>query len=145
VTWSTALLASTIASGATIQKSSLVLAMEEGDNGSDNKNVSPQTDKEASEVSDSDIPLLPMGDPDDGSIPRIQLGDTIRFEELGPIIINADGTTRRIENWQELSEREKQVTWRRISQRNEQRRKVLLEQQRQDEDKSDQGKNNSEL
>jgi len=47
---------------------------------------------------------------------------------MGPAIINLDGTTRRIDNWSELSEREKEVTWRRISKRNEERRKMLLEQ-----------------
>jgi len=41
------------------------------------------------------------------------------------------GTTRRIENWDQLTEAEKKVTWRRISQRNEKRRKQLLEQQQQ--------------
>eukprot|EP00538_Stauroneis_constricta_P014277 CAMPEP_0119568470 /NCGR_PEP_ID=MMETSP1352-20130426/38962_1 /TAXON_ID=265584 /ORGANISM="Stauroneis constricta, Strain CCMP1120" /LENGTH=124 /DNA_ID=CAMNT_0007617873 /DNA_START=73 /DNA_END=447 /DNA_ORIENTATION=+ len=80
---------------------------------------------------DSDIPLLPSSDPDP-SIPTIKLGETIRFEELGPIILNTDGTTRRIGNWDTLSEHEKKVTWRRISKRNEERRQVLLRQQQQE-------------
>ena len=42
---------------------------------------------------------------------------------------SVSGTTRRIENWDQLSEREKEVTWRRISKRNEERRKILLQQQ----------------
>ena len=46
----------------------------------------------------NEIPQLPAssGDP---NIPSIKLGETIRFEEWGPIILNTDGTTRRIENW----------------------------------------------
>jgi predicted Fe-S protein YdhL (DUF1289 family) len=52
---------------------------------------------------------------------------------MGPIIINTDGTTRAIANWDELSEREKEVTWKRISKRNEERRKILLEKQEADE------------
>eukprot|EP00522_Entomoneis_paludosa_P013149 CAMPEP_0172452358 /NCGR_PEP_ID=MMETSP1065-20121228/10051_1 /TAXON_ID=265537 /ORGANISM="Amphiprora paludosa, Strain CCMP125" /LENGTH=111 /DNA_ID=CAMNT_0013204405 /DNA_START=61 /DNA_END=396 /DNA_ORIENTATION=- len=75
---------------------------------------------------DSDIPALPMPDPD-ADIPSIKLGETIRFEEWGPIILNQDGTTRRIANWDQLTEGEKTATWRRISKRNEERRKVLLE------------------
>lgn len=34
---------------------------------------------------------LPAADPNDTRIPRIQLGETIRFEEWGPIILNTDG------------------------------------------------------
>jgi hypothetical protein len=69
----------------------------------------------------------------DSNLPRIKLGETIRFEEMGPIIINTDGTTRAIANWDELSEREKEVTWKRISKRNEERRRILLEKQEADE------------
>jgi hypothetical protein len=38
----------------------------------------------------SEIPLLPMSDPNEG-VPSIRLGETIRFEEWGPIILNSDG------------------------------------------------------
>lgn len=69
----------------------------------------------------------------DPSIPTIKLGESIRFEEMGPVIINADGTTRRIDNWDQMTKKEQEVAWRRISKRNEQRRKALLEQQQQQE------------
>lgn len=75
-----------------------------------------------------DLPQLPPPDPD-SKLPTIRLGETIRFEEMGPIILNTDGTTRRIENWDNLTEKEKEVTWRRISKRNEERRQMLLKQQ----------------
>lgn len=76
-----------------------------------------------------ELPQLPPPDPkSDKNIPTIKLGETIRFEEFGPIILNTDGSTRRIENWDTLTEKEKEVTWRRISRRNEERRKVLLAQ-----------------
>ena len=73
--------------------------------------------------------LLPESNNEDPSIPRIQLGDTISFEEMGPVIINADGTTRRIDNWDKMSKHEQEVAWRRISKRNAERRAALLEQQ----------------
>ncbi len=86
-------------------------------------------DTNNSNAGGSDLPLLPPPDPEsDKDIPTIKLGETIRFEEFGPIILNTDGSTRRIENWDTLTEREKEVTWRRISKRNEERRKVLLAQ-----------------
>jgi hypothetical protein len=68
---------------------------------------------------------------DDPSIPSIKLGESIRFEEMGPVIINIDGTTRRIDNWDQMTKAEQEVAWRRIAKRNEERRKALLEQQTQ--------------
>ena len=90
------------------------------------------------------IPQLPAATGDDPNIPSIKLGETIRFEEWGPIILNTDGTTRRIANWDNLTEQEKKVTWRRISKRNEERRLVLLEQQKQQQQDSAE-QNTSEL
>jgi predicted Fe-S protein YdhL (DUF1289 family) len=81
------------------------------------------------------VPLLPPPDPSserDASIPRIRLGESISFEEMGPVIINADGTTRRIDNWDEMTDEERRVAWRRISKRNEERRQKLLLQQQQE-------------
>jgi hypothetical protein len=81
----------------------------------------------------NDIPLLPAAADDAHHLPRIQLGETIQFAEMGPVIINTDGTTRRIDNWDQLTEKEREVTWRRISKRNEERRKKLLLKAIQDE------------
>ena len=50
------------------------------------------------------IPQLPAPDPD-SNLPSIKLGESIRFEEWGPIILNSDGTTRRIANWDTLTGR----------------------------------------
>eukprot|EP00566_Odontella_aurita_P025961 CAMPEP_0113562272 /NCGR_PEP_ID=MMETSP0015_2-20120614/20435_1 /TAXON_ID=2838 /ORGANISM="Odontella" /LENGTH=114 /DNA_ID=CAMNT_0000464151 /DNA_START=126 /DNA_END=470 /DNA_ORIENTATION=- /assembly_acc=CAM_ASM_000160 len=72
----------------------------------------------------ANIPQLPESDPD-SDIPTLKLGEKMKFDHLGPVIINADGTTRSIENWNELTEKEKEVTWRRISKRNAQRREAL--------------------
>lgn len=84
-------------------------------------------DQSNEQHSNENVPQLPASDPDK-DIPTVRLGETIKFDEFGPIIINLDGTTKRIDNWKQLSEREKEVTWRRISKRNEERRRVLNEQ-----------------
>ena len=55
----------------------------------------------------------------------LTVGDTLKFEKLGPIIINTDGTTSRIANWENMGQREQDVTWERIAKRNEGRLKVL--------------------
>jgi hypothetical protein len=103
------------------------------------------TEESAINNNNNVVPQLPAGDPNDASIPRIRLGETIRLEEMGPIILNTDGTTRRIDNWDTLTEHERQVTWRRISKRNEERRQKLLlaeqkqqqQQQRQNNEQND--------
>lgn len=88
-------------------------------------------------ISNEEVPQLPASDIDNKDIPTIKLGETIKFDEMGPVIINLDGTTRQIDNWSDLSEREKEVTWRRISKRNEERRKMLMEQAEKEEQEKD--------
>jgi len=96
-----------------------------------NKNNAPKIsddDKDATQPPDQpSIPRLLPSDPNnvDKSIPVIQLGESIAMVELGPIIINVDGTTRRIGNWDDMTEGEQKVAWRRIKKRNEERRIVL--------------------
>lgn len=89
---------------------------------------SEQAEAFAASADANDIPRLPPPEPD-SDLPTIRLGETISFEKMGPIILNTDGTTRRIENWDTLTKQEQEVTWRRISQRNEVRRQMLLKQQ----------------
>jgi hypothetical protein len=50
-----------------------------------------------------------------------------KFDELGPMVINSDGTISRITNWASLSPQEQSTTFRLISKRNEQRRQQLLD------------------
>lgn len=59
--------------------------------------AAPQDDTTSSN-SQEEIPQLPASDPNDKDIPSIKLGETIKFDEMGPVIINLDGTTRRIDN-----------------------------------------------
>ena len=93
--------------------------------GNSETNVGKDTNEE--------IPQLPASDPN-ADIPVLKMGETLRFEEMGPIIINVDGSTRRIDNWDQMTDQEREVAWRRISKRNAERRKKLLEQQQQEED-----------
>ena len=62
---------------------------------------------------------------------------------MGPVIINSDGTTRRIDNWDQMTKGEQEVAWRRIAKRNEERRKVLLERQQEQQKESEEGKEGS--
>ena len=79
----------------------------------------------------TELPEILMLPPSVGAIGetrQINLGETISLEELGPIIINADGTTRRITNWSTLNKNEQENSWRVISARNLKRLKVLQKQ-----------------
>lgn len=92
------------------------LAMASSQNMNSNKNSN----------NDPTVPQLPESSGDD-TVPTLKLGEKMKFDHLGPIIINSDGSTRRIGNWDTLTEKEKEVTWRRISKRNEERRQALLQ------------------
>ncbi len=83
---------------------------------SDPEPASAQSDKQREP--NMDLPRLPPSDPNDTSIPSLKLGEKFKMDHLGPIIINPDGTTRRIGNWENMTETEREVAWRRISQRN---------------------------
>lgn len=50
----------------------------------------------------------------------------VKLEELGPIIINTDGTMSRIPNWDQLTAAEREKTLRLIAKRNEKRKEELL-------------------
>ena len=50
---------------------------------------------------------------------------SIKLEELGPIIVNTDGTLGRIPNWMEMTVEEKATTKRLISTRNKKRLMAL--------------------
>ncbi len=61
------------------------------------------------------------------SIDEIQ---PLKLDNLGPIIINTDGSTSRIPNFHTFTEDEKAHAFKLISKRNEARRLVLIEQRR---------------
>jgi predicted Fe-S protein YdhL (DUF1289 family) len=60
---------------------------------------------------------------------KIKLGEKLDLDELGPMIINTDGTVRRIANWDILSPQERASTWRLISARNKKRIAQLKEEE----------------
>ena len=52
-------------------------------------------------------------------------GEPLRLDELGPMIVNRDGTLRRITNWDTLTTSEKESTMRIVTKRNRERLLVL--------------------
>ena len=73
----------------------------------------------ADEAPSSDPLALPASD---GAAPRVAVGgEAVAMEELGPIVINTDGTTSRITNWPEMTPAEQEKTRRVIVARNAKR------------------------
>ena len=60
-------------------------------------------------------------------------GSAVPMTDMGPVIINKDGTTRRISNWKLLSKKEQERTWERIAKRNKERISILEEQHKRDD------------
>lgn len=74
--------------------------------------------------------ILPLPAPGDVTESRkLQLGESITLDEMGPIIVNTDGTLRRIENWQNMTSAEQKTTLRLISARNKKRIEALRQQE----------------
>ena len=64
-------------------------------------------------------PVCSSGSKDDvGPVRQIRFGEKVALDDLGPIIVNEDCTMRRIENWREMTERERRGTQKRIAERN---------------------------
>jgi hypothetical protein len=64
-----------------------------------------------------------------GELPEVSSASasdfSIKLEDLGPIIVNTDGTLGRIPNWMEMTVEEKATTKRLISSRNKKRLMAL--------------------
>ncbi|RUS28240.1 hypothetical protein BC938DRAFT_482117 [Jimgerdemannia flammicorona] len=54
-------------------------------------------------------------------------GDSVKLMDMGPVVVNADGTISRIDNWHELSDIERQNVNRILLKRNAQRLAQLKE------------------
>ncbi|RYH16747.1 hypothetical protein EON65_29590 [archaeon] len=54
-----------------------------------------------------------------------ELAYGVKLDALGPIIVNSNGTTSRIANWNELTDHEKKVSLKRIAKRNKERREQI--------------------
>jgi hypothetical protein len=71
-----------------------------------------------------DVAALPAetNTSDGAPVRRIKFGERVAVDDLiGPVVINADCTTSYIENWGELTVRERETTRRRLGARNRER------------------------
>lgn len=80
-------------------------------------------------------PALALPPAGEGAPIQVNLSDGPQHltDKLGPLVINKDGSTSRITNWDKMTPEERERTIRILSKRNRQRIAVLKEQQLQQE------------
>ena len=83
-------------------------------------------------MNSSEVLLLPPPINEDPSEKTMKLGEKISMEHLGPIIINTDGSLRRIDNWDKLSKEEQDRSFRLIAARNKKRIEILKQKEQQE-------------
>ncbi|EIM22714.1 hypothetical protein WALSEDRAFT_63343 [Wallemia mellicola CBS 633.66] len=73
---------------------------------------------------------LALPAPDTSEHPTLEVnGGSVSLDHLGPMVVNSDGTLSRINNWEGLSQIEKDKTLRLIVKRNRQRLESLKQQE----------------
>ena len=95
------------------------------------KKVEESLQKEEEKVFELPSPDDIINNKEKGTIKQLKFGESLSMDELGPIIINPDGTMRRIANWNELTKGEQESTFRQIVARNKRRLAALQEIQEQ--------------
>uniref|UniRef100_A0A7S0SJQ8 Peptidylprolyl isomerase n=1 Tax=Mantoniella antarctica TaxID=81844 RepID=A0A7S0SJQ8_9CHLO len=66
---------------------------------------------------DGEVPVLEPGTQEE-KVRQIRFGETVKLDDIGPIIVNADCSMRRISNYDALTQREKTGAQQRIAARN---------------------------
>ncbi|KAI8720520.1 hypothetical protein NCS52_00497300 [Fusarium sp. LHS14.1] len=58
-------------------------------------------------------------------VTALRVGESVRLDALGPLVVNADGSMGRVGNWAGMTEGEKEATLRLLGRRNKQRLEAL--------------------
>ncbi|KAJ4254845.1 hypothetical protein NW762_009643 [Fusarium torreyae] len=68
-------------------------------------------------------------------VTALRVGESVRLDALGPLIVNTDGTMGRVGNWTGMTENEKQQTLKLLARRNKQRLEALRAKNAEEEQK----------
>ena len=99
----------------------------------DREHVSVVEPNAGEAISVSGPPMLALPAPNEAqaegdSATQLTLGQRVSLqEELGPLVVNADGTVARIANWKQMTDRERSNVLRVLGKRNKERLDVLKE------------------
>ncbi|KAJ4197548.1 hypothetical protein FALCPG4_002805 [Fusarium falciforme] len=58
-------------------------------------------------------------------VTALRVGESVRLDALGPLVVNADGSMGRVGNWAGMTEGEREATLRLLGRRNKQRLEAL--------------------
>jgi len=95
-----------------------------------------QTDNNAVNVPNNpELLILPGPDPSKDSFTKLDTssGKSVKLDELGPMVVNTDGTLSRIANWMQMTDMERERTLRLLSARNKLRLANEEKKQREDD------------
>ncbi|KAH7155035.1 hypothetical protein B0J13DRAFT_618519 [Dactylonectria estremocensis] len=58
-------------------------------------------------------------------VTTLRVGESIRLDAMGPLVVNADGSMARVANWTGMTDGEREATLRLLGRRNKQRLEAL--------------------
>ncbi|RSL56033.1 hypothetical protein CEP54_009041 [Fusarium duplospermum] len=68
-------------------------------------------------------------------VTALRVGESVRLDALGPLVVNADGSMGRVGNWAGMTEGEREATLRLLGRRNKQRLEALKAKKAEGEEK----------
>lgn len=102
-----------------------------------------QTQTGSSEAKDTNKTPLPLPAPEHAAadqgdgVTSLRVGESVKLDAMGPLVVNTDGTMGRIGNWAGMTEHERAQTLRLLGKRNKERMDVLKAKKAEEEQKSD--------
>ncbi|KAJ4315707.1 hypothetical protein N0V84_008244 [Fusarium piperis] len=72
-------------------------------------------------------------------VTALRVGESVRLDALGPLVVNADGSMGRVGNWAGMTEGEREATLRLLGRRNKQRLEALKANKAEEEEKKQKG------
>eukprot|EP00754_Rhynchopus_humris_P042987 Rhum_TRINITY_DN2901_c0_g1::Rhum_TRINITY_DN2901_c0_g1_i1::g.8792::m.8792 len=81
------------------------------------------------EGSDDTGPSIPGLSAADGSGIPLHVGRKMKLDHMGPLVIQKDGTTKRVTNWHKMTKGEQEAAYDRITRRNRERLDSLKKKQ----------------
>ncbi|KAF4436495.1 hypothetical protein F53441_13235 [Fusarium austroafricanum] len=68
-------------------------------------------------------------------VTQLRVGESVRLDAMGPLVVNTDGTMGRIGNWAGMTEHEREQTLRLLGKRNKQRLDAIKARKAEEEQK----------
>ncbi|GAB7351303.1 hypothetical protein MBLNU459_g1718t1 [Dothideomycetes sp. NU459] len=91
-------------------------------------NIEEETNSTSGEHIESQKANLPLRLPEPGREAKtldVGSGQSVTLDHLGPMVVNTDGTLSRINNWNQMTDAERQSTLRVLGRRNKARLEAL--------------------